>query len=225
MPRSQIIDAAALSLPLRQAIEAAEVADASRDPADSARCHLPRSVGASRPIPSGDMRVIGDPERTRFVVDLQKSPDYGILRLANPYRLVIDLPEVDFKDPAQPGSGRGLISDYRYGLIAPGKARIVLDLSGPVEVVNTFVLDPVGNEPARLVIDLVPTTPEVFAKAADRDRPVRMAVDGGGGGRSGCQSGPPGRGYRSGAWRNRFRRTRRRRAVGEGHNTEVRAGA
>ena len=85
---------------------------------------------------------------------------------------------MDFKDPAQPGAGRGLISDYRYGLIAPGKARIVLDLSGPVEVVNTFVLDPVGNEPARLVIDLVPTTPEDFAKAADRDRPTRMAVDG-----------------------------------------------
>ena len=127
---------------------------------------------------AGDMRVIGDPERTRFVIDLQKSPDYGILRLANPYRLVINLPEVDFKDPVQPGSGRGLISDYRYGLIAPGKARVVLDLSGPVEVVNTFVLDPVGNEPARLVIDLVPTTPEVFAKAVDRDRPVRMASTG-----------------------------------------------
>ena len=117
------------------------------------------------------MRVIGDPERTRFVVDLEKSPEYGILRLANPYRLVVDLPDVDFKDAARPGEGRGLISDYRYGLIAPGKARIVLDLSGPVEVVNTFVLDPVSNEPARLVVDLVPTTPEAFAKAVDEDRP------------------------------------------------------
>ena len=114
------------------------------------------------------MRVIGDAERTRFVVDLEKSPQFGILRLANPYRLVIDLPDVDFDEPAQPGEGRGLVSDYRYGLIAPGKARIVLDLSGPVEVVNTFVLDPVSNEPARLVVDLVPTTPEAFAKAAAR---------------------------------------------------------
>jgi N-acetylmuramoyl-L-alanine amidase len=123
-----------------------------------------------------DMRVIGDPERTRFVVDLEKSPQFGVSRLANPYRLVVDLPDVDFKDSAKPGSGRGLVSDYRYGLIAPGKARIVLDLSGPVEVVNTFVLDPLGNEPARLVVDLVPTTAEKFAKAVDEDRPTRQAA-------------------------------------------------
>jgi N-acetylmuramoyl-L-alanine amidase len=124
-----------------------------------------------------DMRAVGDPERTRFVVDLQKNPDFGVLRLANPYRLVIDLPEVDFKDPAKPGEGRGLISDYRYGLIAPGKARIVLDLSGPVDIVNTFVLDPVDPEPARLVIDLVPTTAAAFAEAVARDRPADDTAD------------------------------------------------
>ena len=75
-----------------------------------------------------------------------------------------------FRTAATPGEGRGLVSDYRYGLIAPGKARIVLDLTGPVEVVKTFVLDPVEPEPARLVIDLVPTTAEAFAAAAARDR-------------------------------------------------------
>ncbi len=124
-----------------------------------------------------DMRVVGDPQRTRFVVDLEKNPEFGVLRLANPYRLVIDLPEVDFKDPAKPGEGRGLISDYRYGLIAPGKARIVLDLSGPVDIVNTFVLDPVDPEPARLVIDLVPTTAAAFAEAVARDRPAGDTAD------------------------------------------------
>jgi N-acetylmuramoyl-L-alanine amidase len=122
-----------------------------------------------------DMRLIGDPERTRFVIDLEKGPEYGLLRLANPYRLVINLPNVEFAAPAKPGEGRGLVSDYRYGLIAPGKARIVLDLSGPVEVVNTFVLDPVNSEPARLVVDLIPTTAEAFAKAAEDDRPQRLA--------------------------------------------------
>ena len=29
----------------------------------------------------GDMRVIGDAKRTRFVVDLEKSPEYGLKRL------------------------------------------------------------------------------------------------------------------------------------------------
>src|SRR5687767_10184324 len=119
------------------------------------------------------MRVVGDAERTRFVVDLEKSPDFNVLRLANPNRLVIDLPEVEFADSPEPGTGRGLVSDYRYGLIAPGKARIVLDLSAPVEIVNTFVLDPVAPEPARLVIDVVPASQAEFEAAARRDRPQR----------------------------------------------------
>jgi N-acetylmuramoyl-L-alanine amidase len=42
--------------------------------------------------------------------------------------------------------------------------------------VNTFGHDPVSSEPARLVVDLVPTTPESFAKAVDIDRPTRLAA-------------------------------------------------
>ncbi len=117
-----------------------------------------------------DMRVIGDAEKTRFVIDLEQSPDYGISRLSNPDRLVIDLPDVKF-DAGEESGGRGLISDFRYGLIAPGKARIVLDLAKPAEIVNTFVLDPVSLEPARLVIDLAPTSTEKFQAAVRLDQP------------------------------------------------------
>jgi N-acetylmuramoyl-L-alanine amidase len=125
----------------------------------------------------GDMRVIGDATRTRFVVDLEKSPEYGLKRLSNPYRLVIDLPDVAFGQPERPGEGRGLISDYRYGLIAPGKARIVLDLGGPVEIVNTFVLDPISDEPSRLVVDMVPTSEDAFQAAALKDRSRESDAD------------------------------------------------
>ncbi len=123
-----------------------------------------------------DMRLIGDAERTRFVVDMEASPEYVISRLSDPDRLIIDLPDAEFDGPPEPGEGRGLVSDYRYGLIAPGKARIVLDLGAPVEVVNTFVLDPVSPEPARLVIDLAPTSTEQFEAAVSRDRPQRPRV-------------------------------------------------
>jgi N-acetylmuramoyl-L-alanine amidase len=129
---------------------------------------------AAENVASG-MRIIGDEARTRFVVDLEKNPDFGLVRLTDPNRLVIDLPDVAFSEPARPGEGRGLISDYRYGLIAPGKARIVLDLAKPVEVVNKFVLDPVEPEPARLVIDLVPTTDAAFEVASRQDRPLLTA--------------------------------------------------
>jgi len=134
-----------------------------------------------------DMRVIGDTERTRFVVDLEQNPEFRVLRLTAPYRLVIDMPDVEFAGPTRPGTGRGLISDYRYGLIAPGRARIVLDLAQPVDVVDTFILDPVTPEPARLVIDIEPTTERAFEAAARQDRPdphaavpEREAIDAGG---------------------------------------------
>ncbi len=137
------------------------------------------AVGAVHAVPPNvvaAMRVIGDDSRTRFVVDLEKSPEYNLLRLANPNRLVIDMPDVDFEGAAKPSGGRGLVSDYRYGLIAPGRARVVLDLASPVEVVNTFVLDPIGTEPARLVVDMVPTTEEAFAAATLQDRPTRVTA-------------------------------------------------
>lgn len=121
-----------------------------------------------------DMRLVSSSERTRFVVDLETSPDYSISRLSNPDRLIIDLTDTEFGGPTEPVEGRGLVSDYRYGLIAPGRARIVLDLAEPVEVVNTFVLDPVSPEPARLVIDLAPTSAEQFQAAVSRDRPQQV---------------------------------------------------
>lgn len=129
------------------------------------------SAGGALANAVADMRVIGDAEKTRFVVDLETTPEYAVSRLSNPDRLVIDLPDVEFDEPAKPGKGRGLVSDYRYGLIAEGKARIVLDLAGPAEVVNTFVLDPAPSEPARLVVDLSPTSAEKFEAEVRRDRP------------------------------------------------------
>ena len=131
-------------------------------------------IAVSAPVSANivsDMRVVGDSQRTRFVVDLDSNPDFGLLRLTNPNRLVIDMPDVEFAEETRPESGRGLISDYRFGLIAPGKARIVLDLNAPVEIVSTFVLDAVSPEPARLVLDLAPTSPEEFEAAALEDRP------------------------------------------------------
>ena len=121
-----------------------------------------------------DMRVVGDLERTRFIVDLAGTPEFRVLRLANPYRLVIDMPDVEFAAFAS-APGRGLVSEFRYGLIGPGKARIVLDLAEPADVAKTFVLDAVGTEPARLVVDLVPTTAEAFAAAALQDQPPAPA--------------------------------------------------
>lgn len=108
-------------------------------------------------------RIVGDQSRTRFIADLTDEVTVNVFSLADPYRIIIDLPEVHFQLASGTGNeGFALISAYRFGLISRGQSRIVLDVAEPVEVANYYVLDPVGGEPARLVIDLVPTTREAF---------------------------------------------------------------
>jgi N-acetylmuramoyl-L-alanine amidase len=105
-----------------------------------------------------DARLGGDEKKTRLVVDLTRKVDIAAFALADPYRVIIDLPDVTFDLPAAAGRlGRGLVTTYRYGLIGPGKARIVLDTKGPVAIDRSFVLTEFDDQPARLVIDLVAT--------------------------------------------------------------------
>ncbi|MTH98009.1 N-acetylmuramoyl-L-alanine amidase [Roseibium sp. RKSG952] len=119
-------------------------------------------------------RVAGDEVRTRFVVDLDRHTPPVISALADPYRLIIDLPEVEFQLPEGTGqAGRGLITAWRYGMFAAGKSRIVLDLKEPVSLDKTFVLPAVGDQPARMVIDLVRSTHQSFLEFAQASREKR----------------------------------------------------
>ena len=102
-----------------------------------------------------DLRIGGDDKQTRFVVDLNRKIDLAAFTLADPYRVVVDLPQVNFKLPAKAGTqSRGLVKAYRYGLIMQGGSRIVLDIKGPVRIEKAFVLDAAEGQPARLVLDL-----------------------------------------------------------------------
>jgi N-acetylmuramoyl-L-alanine amidase len=113
-----------------------------------------------------DVRVGGDDKMTRFVVDLSQKIDVTAFALANPYRVVVDLPQVAFRLPPKAGEqGRGLVKAFRYGLIMQGGSRIVLDTKGPVRVDKAFVLDATGGQPARLVIDLASTDRDSFMRA------------------------------------------------------------
>lgn len=115
------------------------------------------------PIRALDARAGGNEERTRFVIDLEKSVEFAAFTLADPYRVVIDVPELDFTDINERSrEGRGLVGTFRFGLIAKGKSRMVLDLTQPVNIDESFVLEPLEGQPARIVFDLVPASREAF---------------------------------------------------------------
>jgi N-acetylmuramoyl-L-alanine amidase len=106
------------------------------------------------PIAS-DVRLAGDSRQTRFVLDLDKSIPFRAFALADPYRVVVDIPQVSFRLPAGVGAaGRGLIKAFRYGLVMPGGSRIVFDLTGPARIANSYLLDAANGQPPRLVVEL-----------------------------------------------------------------------
>ena len=118
---------------------------------------------------ANDARLGGDISRTRFVADLSAAVDFRVFALSDPYRVIVDLPEVKFLMPSGVGAkGKGLVSAFRYGLFATGKSRIVIDVVEPVIIEKAFVRKAENGQPARLVIDLVRTTKEEFDKQRAR---------------------------------------------------------
>ena len=122
-----------------------------REPARAERANL---VRPAMPVPpdlfpiATDARLGGDASRTRLVMDLSRTIEIAAFTLADPYRVVIDLPQVTFQLPARTGeTGKGLIKAFRYGLVMQGGSRIVIDATGPVRIDKAFVLER-GRRPA-----------------------------------------------------------------------------
>jgi N-acetylmuramoyl-L-alanine amidase len=120
-----------------------------------------------------DVRLGGDLAETRLVLDLSRKVELHAFTLADPYRVVVDIPEVVFRLPPKTGeSGRGLIKAFRFGLMMEGGSRIVLDLAKPVRVQKAFVMDAEAGDPARLVLDLVATDRTSFLRQIALDEKV-----------------------------------------------------
>ena len=126
--------------------------------------------GAEALVVASDVRLGGDENQTRLIVDLSRKIDVRAFTLADPYRVIIDMPQVNFQFPPKAGEkGRGLIKAFRYGLVLPGASRMVLDITAPVRVEKAFVIDAADGQPARLVFDLLKVDRETFLRAVAID--------------------------------------------------------
>jgi N-acetylmuramoyl-L-alanine amidase len=110
-----------------------------------------------------DAKLGVEPELTRVVLDLTAETGFKVFALADPFRIVIDLDEVDWQIPAgRKLQGRGLVAAMRYGLFKVGTSRIVLDLAAPAQVAQVTLVDKAAELPRRLLIDLKPTDETAF---------------------------------------------------------------
>jgi N-acetylmuramoyl-L-alanine amidase len=146
---------------------------------DAAEGQSPAPVSASNFPVASDARLAGDAKQTRFVLDLDKTIPFRAFPLADPYRVVVDIPQVSFQLPAGTGTtGRGLIKAFRYGMVMPGGSRIVLDLTGPARIANSYVLEAANGQPPRLVLELTEVDRTTFTQslAADGRPELRPAI-------------------------------------------------
>jgi N-acetylmuramoyl-L-alanine amidase len=107
--------------------------------------------------------LAGDSSRTSFRLDLSAGVTAEIFTLANPYRVIVDLPDVSFHLPNGTGlEGRGLVKAFRYGLFAERKARVVLDTLGPVRIERAAMTAAQKGDGVVFTFDIVTTAPESF---------------------------------------------------------------
>src|SRR3984957_308033 len=123
---------------------------------------------ASSPVAVG-VRFSQDENAAKLVFDLSRAVDAKPAALASPDRIVIDLSEVNFDlDPSVGRIGAApegsLVKSFRFGPLAAGKSRIVVDLARvtcPSEISVKPIVE--GKPATRLTIVLKPCAPSAFA--------------------------------------------------------------
>lgn len=127
--------------------------------AQSARAAASTELASAAPIPSAPAAA---PKKTRFVIALERKVDYQVQSLPNPNRVIIDLPTVKLQlPPALTGEPVGIVSGFRAGLGAPGKMRVVIDVTEAVVVDNSHFIESGGSGPVLLSLEISPAATDM----------------------------------------------------------------
>jgi N-acetylmuramoyl-L-alanine amidase len=143
-----------------------------------------------------NVRIRSGPEATRVVLDLSAPAAHRVFALANPDRIVIDLPATSMAAPSSALEPKGFVAALRTGDRPGGELRVVLDLKQAVKT-KSFLLPPNEQYGHRLVIDLEPAGSQPVVRrtpppAVERGRDLVIAVDAGHGGHDPGARGPKG---------------------------------
>lgn len=162
-------------------------ADANPAPQGPADPAVVAAAVAALPVASS-VRVVTSGGTTRLAFDVTSDLDVRAFVMADPDRVIVDLPETIFaidtdagrpvartgkKTAAPENAPVGLIASYRFGKLSPGRSRVVVDLGAPARIVKaaTEVSD---SGQRRLLLDLAATDRAAFEAAAAEA--VRAAI-------------------------------------------------
>jgi len=107
-------------------------------------------------------------DKTRLVLEMSEASQFHTFLLENPYRLVIDMPRLQWNAGGLDAARNAQIKSLRHGALKPGFSRVVLDLKKPIALKNAFLLPKQKTTPHRLVIDYTPISPTTFKTAKSK---------------------------------------------------------
>jgi N-acetylmuramoyl-L-alanine amidase len=128
-------------------------------------CGLSAQEGHAQNAPPTveDIRYGLNAGKTRIVLDFDRPATFRAFMLADPPRLVVDLPRSGWKIPRhRPVAAGDVLKSYRSGDLDGGLTRIVFDLRKPAIVAGAFTLGRSGTARDRVVIDLSPSSENLF---------------------------------------------------------------
>ncbi|HEX5047228.1 MAG TPA: N-acetylmuramoyl-L-alanine amidase [Gammaproteobacteria bacterium] len=100
------------------------------------------------------VHVWSGPQGTSVVFDLSSPVDHRMFSLADPERVVVDLPGTVVRGNVSLAEPRGVVGSVRASDRAGGDVRVVLELTRPANA-QSFVVAPDGRHGYQLVIDLI----------------------------------------------------------------------
>lgn len=115
-----------------------------------------------------EIRFGAHPDKTRLVFDLSEPRDFRTFTLADPYRLVLDLPDFTWRVGALPHNPNAGITAVRHGNLEAGISRIVFDLNRPITIQSAFIIPKQDGKPDRLVIDIASASGAEFSQNAGK---------------------------------------------------------
>jgi N-acetylmuramoyl-L-alanine amidase len=127
-------------------------------PAQQAALRQPAGPAAASPARTSSKESVPrpGPSRTRFIIGLERAVDFKVSALSSPNRVLIDLPQVRMEMPDMPhGRPVGVVKSFQHGVSAPGRVRVIIEVTGPVVIERSAMQKAPHGGSERLVLDIV----------------------------------------------------------------------
>ncbi len=113
-----------------------------------------------------DARLGIHPDKTRFVLEVSDPVSFSVSLAADPYRIIVDLPDLVWPGGSLPVEGKGVVARYHHSAGGPRGTRLTFETVGPAKLREGYMIPPRDGRQPRLVLDLEKTTVAEFRQLA-----------------------------------------------------------